>query len=435
MTAEIAILNKTAVALAADSAVTISAGQKQEKIFDTADKLFELSLTQPIGIMVYNGLSFMEMPLPSLIKAFREIHNNFDTVEQAARSFLKYLNEIGQESPEKVLERSLKDVTPVLKYITDAHEDQFMGALFNDEFPGKSVDEIAAIVFSHIVDPFITSLSKRKKADFIDAAKIILRKEDREFLEGLIDPRFSSFDDGRLLKVCELVITKDYFSSSRTGIVVAGFGAKERFPKLISNEIDGLLISAVKYRVTGKYDIDREGAKAAVLPFAQKEMVDRFLYGLDDEIQKGVKDFCREGVSKISDEIFDKVKVRSKAKLDALKKSAKTAEASFLASLNDKAFKTIREQSRKEIEDMVEFMPKPELAKMAEALVELTSIKRRVSRGMETVGGPIDVAVISKAEGFVWVKRKHYFPPELNARYFDRVRRPPAAEKDDGPKQ
>jgi hypothetical protein len=28
---------------------------------------------------------------------------------------------------------------------------------------------------------------------------------------------------------------------------------------------------------------------------------------------------------------------------------------------------------------MVEFMPKPELAKMAEALVNLTSIKRRVS--------------------------------------------------------
>jgi hypothetical protein len=24
------------------------------------------------------------------------------------------------------------------------------------------------------------------------------------------------------------------------------------------------------------------------------------------------------------------------------------------------------------------------------------------------------VAVISRGDGFVWVKRKHYFPPELN---------------------
>ena len=51
MTAEVAILNKSAVALAADSAVTISAGTKQEKIFDTADKLFELETSN-------NGLFF-----------------------------------------------------------------------------------------------------------------------------------------------------------------------------------------------------------------------------------------------------------------------------------------------------------------------------------------------------------------------------------------
>jgi hypothetical protein len=88
-----------------------------------------------------------------------------------------------------------------------------------------------------------------------------------------------------------------------------------------------------------------------------------------------------------------------------------------------KAFDHIRSQSRKEIEDMVEFMPKPEMAKMAEALVNLTSIKRRVSRGMETVGGPIDVAIISQSEGFIWVRRKHYFPSDLNVRYSERVRK------------
>ena len=70
---------------------------------------------------------------------------------------------------------------------------------------------------------------------------------------------------------------------------------------------------------------------------------------------------------------------------------------------------------------MVEFMPKSDLAQMAESLVELTSIKRRVSKGFETVGGPIDVAVISRADGFVWIKRKHYFPADLNTRFFQRV--------------
>jgi hypothetical protein len=68
---------------------------------------------------------------------------------------------------------------------------------------------------------------------------------------------------------------------------------------------------------------------------------------------------------------------------------------------------------------MVEVLPKDELASMAEALVNLTSFKRRVTAVAETVGGPIDVAVISKGDGFVWITRKHYFKPEFNHHFFN----------------
>ena len=46
----------------------------------------------------------------------------------------------------------------------------------------------------------------------------------------------------------------------------------------------------------------------------------------------------------------------------------------------------------------------------------MSFFRRRVTTDRETVGGPIDVAVITKGEGFVWVKRKHYFSPEYNPR-------------------
>ena len=36
----------------------------------------------------------------------------------------------------------------------------------------------------------------------------------------------------------------------------------------------------------------------------------------------------------------------------------------------------------------------------------------------ESVGGPVDVAVISKGDGFIWIKRKHYFDPSLNSHFF-----------------
>lgn len=49
MTAQIGILNKNAVVLATDSAVTIADGKK-EKAFNTAEKLFELVRNKPVGI-------------------------------------------------------------------------------------------------------------------------------------------------------------------------------------------------------------------------------------------------------------------------------------------------------------------------------------------------------------------------------------------------
>ena len=100
MTAEIATLNKTAVALAADSAVTISAGSDQQKIYDSEDKLFELSCINPIGVMVNNTLDFMEAPLSVLIKKYREGAPEFRTVREAANKFLEYLNIFVQESPQ-----------------------------------------------------------------------------------------------------------------------------------------------------------------------------------------------------------------------------------------------------------------------------------------------------------------------------------------------
>ena len=97
-----------------------------------------------------------------------------------------------------------------------------------------------------------------------------------------------------------------------------------------------------------------------------------------------------------------------------------------LEELSKRVFKDFQQQIElfrqtthvRPITEAVPVLPKDELAAMAESLVNLTLFKRRVSMGPETVGGPIDVAVISKGDGFIWIKRKHYFAPELNPSYF-----------------
>ena len=72
--------------------------------------------------------------------------------------------------------------------------------------------------------------------------------------------------------------------------------------------------------------------------------------------------------------------------------------------------------------DIVAGMQKSELVSMAEAMVNLTALKRHVSDDSESVGGPIDVALIDKSDGFIWIKKKTNYDPylnrELNQNYF-----------------
>ena len=62
-------------------------------------------------------------------------------------------------------------------------------------------------------------------------------------------------------------------------------------------------------------------------------------------------------------------------------------------------------------------MPIKDAIDVAEFLVELTSKSSRYTPGAATVGGPVEIAAITKHEGFKWVKRKYYFTQDLNPEF------------------
>jgi hypothetical protein len=59
-------------------------------------------------------------------------------------------------------------------------------------------------------------------------------------------------------------------------------------------------------------------------------------------------------------------------------------------------------------------MPIQDAIDLAAFLVDMTIKYQRFMPGADTVGGPIELAAITKHEGFKWVRRKHYFQAELN---------------------
>lgn len=67
-------------------------------------------------------------------------------------------------------------------------------------------------------------------------------------------------------------------------------------------------------------------------------------------------------------------------------------------------------------------MPVRDAIDLAEFLAKTTVGYVRFLPGANTVGGEIDVATITKHEGFKWISRKHYYQSELNPLETDHAR-------------
>ena len=92
MTAEVAVLNRSAVALAADSKVFLGGGAS-EKTYDSVNKIFTLSKIHPIGVMIYGNADFMSFPWETIIKQYRHQKGKKDerTVDDWGGDFCRYL--------------------------------------------------------------------------------------------------------------------------------------------------------------------------------------------------------------------------------------------------------------------------------------------------------------------------------------------------------
>lgn len=60
------------------------------------------------------------------------------------------------------------------------------------------------------------------------------------------------------------------------------------------------------------------------------------------------------------------------------------------------------------------FMPIQDAIDIAEFMIQTTIKYVKYTPGHQTVGGPIEIAAITKHEGFKWIKRKHYYNSTIN---------------------
>lgn len=421
MTAEVAIANGYAVALAADSAVTVGG----RKIYNSAVKLFSLSKVHPVGIMIYGNASLLDVPWETIIKTSRQSlkDTKFDTLEEYGGYFINFI----QNHSFYFSEQSQTTwITNKVGGVFTAIKESFIKEANNLFSKGEAVDDAKTLeILTPLIDkPFETL----KHYPFIDGFDVTtdrtIKNEYKELFKNLISNIFEKVPltkkmTARLNNIAVHLLTKNYFSNGVSGIVIAGFGDAEIFPSLITYEIEGFLKEGLRYKlVPGKSRKVKSGGDCTIVPFAQEDMVYAFMRGMNpsvntlfhqslDRIFQRLPDLIDEGILSAAAKTPDEIKGDFKSKTDTLLEEFKTTLEAH-----------VNEMHVNPVLSMVASLPKDELAAMAESLVNLTAFKRRMSENLETVGGPIDVAVISKGDGLVWVKRKLYFPKDLNDHFF-----------------
>lgn len=422
MTAEIAILNTSAVALAADSAVTVG----NKKVYNSANKLFALSKFEPVGIMVYGDAQFLSTPWEVVIKYYRrEIldRKKFDTLEEYAEDFIKFLRTgpIFSEQSEIAYLMGVFEVT--LENVVEAIEKDIRLLFENNEKVSESL--IKRVVKKRISDECDSLNAYPYVENANDKISISLTKsiKDLDEFNSLVQEKFqkiplSKIQVNQLRKLCVGNLLRLVFKVGYSGVVIAGFGKNDIFPKIESYEVEGRFNNYLKAgRNLGKCErVDAISNPASILAFAQSEMVNVFMEGVHPEIRR-VNNYYFKGLQKELPQILLK---RFNLPITAQNIEGLRSDIDDMANKFEELHTTITQKHFiNPIVNTVASLPKDELAAMAEALVNLTSFKRKVTMVTETVGGPVDVAVISKGDGLIWIKRKHYFDRNLNHHFLE----------------
>lgn len=417
MTAEISILNRSGVALAADSAVTIG----ESKIYNTANKLFSLSKHHPVGIMIYGNAKFMEHPWEILIKSYRDLLGSKEKSKlyMYKKGFVAHLikdkrlrNEIAEN---RIVYRTFSDImNRIINDVQNIIESSWKetGSVMDESEVKKNLNKYIEDGITTLKQEHKTILSI-KKDEFEERFKSIINDFAKEKI-------LFSYDDSTtelMITLAYEAIRRDFFSKGYSGLVISGYGKDELFPSLYEFITEGFILGELKYKIgkTCEISIEEEGTTAAVIPFAQREMVYSFMNGIEPLLEDNIKTLLENIIVRYPDFIFERTNIKLDEK-DVL-------ELNKLGNdILNSAYYHINEYQQREhvspVLGIVDFLPKEELAEMAEALINLTSFKRRVSIDAETVGGPIDVAVITKGDGLIWIKRKHYFESEFNHAFF-----------------
>ena len=416
MTSEICMMNRLGVVLAADSATTVSRwvdGKREERYFKGANKVFQLSDMQPIGLMIFDSADILNVPWELIIKSFRAYISDrkFDTVDDYAKALFLFLSDNPRFFPIDIQNEAIIDAARhfAMIMISEAIKDTAV----TDR--GNAIEaDFASLKAAIYQNPLPECIGEADLAKAIAELLPHLETDIEEFLKVL---EIGEFEHSNMIAEISLqeVIKNSQHHLDTTGLVFAGFGEHEIFPAMIEYQSRGMVAGKHLY-TRRKTELIDHRQPAYMEGFAQTSMIDTFNAGVSFEVYTSIMMDLDQSLKEFAEEIS----ARSGGKIDAIVDLDDLVQTTR-KKIGDRIIDKARKEHSLPLRSVLSVLPANEMAELAETLITLQSLKEKVTKPSETVGGPVDVAIITKSEGLVWVRRKHFFNPELNSRFHLRL--------------
>jgi len=412
MSAEIILLNKLGVAIAADSAITVG---KRAAIFNNAQKIFPFPENIPLAFLYFSSTELMGIPIDVIFRRYMESVQSRKLKLSTIRDYLQDLVQFVEKNSDYFTFQAFEP-RYLQMYFSDRYQEYLQKRKVVVEQQSQPLTEKNLIreTFLALKQEFASNNQYNKKLQTLPA---------NDYLQKKINPLIKPFlqveafgrdeKDDQSLQDDEATLL-DYFSGfviesfqwvssyeeiRKTSIYLAGYGHDALFPAY-----GGLnLFCTLKGKVI--YNEDDFGEVSQNKPGLYKTLAQ------DDAIESFLTGHNFESLFQIGEDLTTYIKQEIQTHIDKNpgdKTFLEKIQNLILKGVDDTLFNSDRRyRTEFEIRNSLSKMGLLDLADYAENLINLQTIRRKYELSLEnqaTVGGPINVAIIDKYQGVRWYK-------------------------------
>ena len=424
MTAIVGILNKKAAVVAADTALTVTRGNSTRSIYYNNTKIFKLSDKYPAAVMTFSNADFMGVPLGVLINMYKDQEGDkgFKDLQGYVDNFIQFLDkERNLHDPNCQRDYLRSEILTLYGKVKDYVTEQIQSEVDARPDYEYTDEESASIIRKYfaegleMVETYVKGNNKCSRFDRYDFQRF--QNYSREEIDGLMEC-FREDDIPEDMRDDFEKVLYDYLCSeffyNGSGLVFVGYGKEDLYPSLLPIYVSGIIDDHFRYSYAEEDNVYINNDNSSTIsPFAQTDVMMTVMKGVSPMFYQKFDELHQSAIDQTKQKMVEAMRAAGISE----KTIAKVQEVNtddIIEKREEEVLDFIRKEYTDGLVDTVETFNIEDMANMAESLIEITNLQRHITSSEESVGGPVDVAVITRDRGFVWMKHHDWAPSGID---------------------